>query len=776
VSQTRTQTAKRTAVLLWNWCETDHTGAQRRNVRNGFLQLFIGLTLVSPTVAPAATDAQPSPQEYPGGYTYRLAYTEAPSSGAITPQALPTPGPPSLVDQAGVFLTHPSVDPRLPNNAVIRPLVVPAPTPNENWSRFSLEDLNNAISPLTSPAGPSAMLLTLEQAKIADLCNFKQPVVGSPAAAWDVAYRIIAIHGACANVNILGNSANSRSLVVVEPRIPTELEGRANDYTVTIQEQSSRAWPFPQVDPNPTTNETAAQFWHRGKSFAELDLALDRMRELAGPLDQVNDSRVVIAHLDTGYPDPNQVSGYPLPSNFRKDWSVDCYEPVLHNENVTCRAGAGQGIDISSQDPTFTKTSWFLTTPLHGAGTLSILAGPFWDHPDAKCEPANSPHWGANPCAEIFEVRIGQSFAHFNEESMSRGIVWAVQHNADVISLSHGGVPAAVLASAVNYAYLGGTPIFAASGDYFGSAFLSTPKTVVFPARYSQVMNVTGVTADYRSGGAQCPLILCIWHFGGGNGFWQNFKEWHIGTNFGPATIMAGHSIAAYTPNITFFNSELSHPGLSNDEDGTSAAVPQAAAAASMWLQVNQDSIKSANDWRSWRKTEAVYQAMTNSSRHSNVPGFTDAQFASYSAAYFGAGLLNARSMLDTSYTPPPDCQMRSKSTADLFWWADAVDSSTVLYVLGLQPTQILHDITAPFSEASRTELSQIAFRSEKLANLLSEIGIKAAQRNCASAASDLSKITSQEWRRLRQLVGANKYSSNTLNATVSAVIRRYQR
>jgi hypothetical protein len=157
------------------------------------------------------------------------------------------------------------------------------------------------------------------------------------------------------------------------------------------------------------------------------------------------------------------------------------------------------------------------------------------------------------------------------------------------------------------------------------------------------------------------------------------------------------------------------------------------------------------------------------------VPDFTDTQFASYSAASFGAGLLNAHSMLDTSYTPPPDREKRAKSTADLFLWADAIDSSTVLYLLGLQATQILHDITAPFSEASRTELSQIAFRFEKLAKLLSEICIKVAQSICASAASDLSKITSQDWRRLRQLVSANKYSSNTLNATVSAGIKRYQ-
>ena len=53
-----------------------------------------------------------------------------------------------------------------------------------------------------------------------------------------------------------------------------------------------------------------------------------------------------------------------------------------------------------------------------------------------------------------------------------------------------------------------------------------------------------GLAAPFIHGAAQWAAL--IGWFGGGNGFWQNFKEWHIGTNFGPATIMAGHSIAAY--------------------------------------------------------------------------------------------------------------------------------------------------------------------------------------------------------------------------------------
>jgi subtilisin family serine protease len=391
--------------------------------------------------------------------------------------------------------------------------------------------------------------------------------------------------------------------------------------------------------------------------------------------------RVRIAHLDTGYPDPTQYASYPMPPNFRADLSADCYELTVHQPpEEGCEIAAtspGAGVDRSLGEHTL------INSYLHGAGTLSILAGGFVDDPSQKCAPGDVAHWGANPCAEVLEVRIGPSFLHFDEESMALGIRQAVETQADVISLSHGGFPASILSDAVDDAYKNGVAVFAASGDYFGPF---TPKTVVFPARYAQVMDIAAATSDYRSAGVT-SCWLCIFKFFSGDGFAHNFEEWLIGTNYGPASIMAGHVVAAYSPNITYYDAHAP-AGLSNDENGTSAATPQAAAAASLWLQEQRDKIESdilpngTSSWQSWQKAEAVYQVMLKSSVMHPLSGYSNDALKEYYRLYFGAGLLNAPDMLTQKYVRPDDCLHRAHSRADLFWITDALGSIGIFEVL----------------------------------------------------------------------------------------------
>jgi hypothetical protein len=764
-------------------------------------------------------------------YAYRLAYSASAANDAppVTPLGVTAS---TLVDEAGQFLKFEGtrVAPQLAN--MRRPASriddqLTQEAVNEYWVRFKGRTFSNHHHPEAAPAIPNGVN------KSTNLCATALPEATSDASAWETAYKIVAIHGYCRNATVLGAtpSDSARSLEMVEPHIESTPAFFERHAKVNLNNQSARSWPFPQCDPDPSENEQEARFWHRGLTcknknytpYTGLNEALDILLGAMPTLANKDGTRVVIAHLDTGYPDFNKYPNYPKPPNFHEDLSVDCYEPVVHGTNTQqpCLSGpipttpdyqnsdgATYGVDISPSDPTISKTSWFLTNYLHGAGTLSILAGGYLEdiqtHDQSTvhyCAASGEVHYGADPCASVFEVRIGQSFAHFNEESMAAGVKHAVDGQADVVSLSHGGVPAGVLAKAVDYAYKHGTPIFAASGDFLGFSFLSTPKTVVFPARYDQVMNVTGVTEEGLSAGLHCNLLGCIGRFWGGNGFWSNFETWLIGTNFAEPAVMNGHSVAAYTPNITDYDGNLAIPGISNDEPGTSAAVPQVAAAAAIWLEYNRQAIVTDgtvhptppsdgpgtdNIWTSWRKSEAVYQVVMNSANATAPPAFGEyknRKWREYRENYLGAGVLNAKSMMDPTmnYKRPDDCKKREYSSTDLAWWPDVFGSMTFIDFLNVAVPahdMPLHgEVENAFRRSSQTEISQIAYRSKDVTSLLAAITQElagAAPSACENENFDFSKIPKEQWQQLARMVKSDGKASKVIRRAVAAVAGHY--
>jgi hypothetical protein len=754
--------------------------------------------LLTACAASAPPAANPPSSEYGSEFSYRLSYTVRAKSGesiADVPCATAAPG--SLAEDSGCFLQHkvnlPAPVAANGSRALVAAEQDEAEEENfEHWVRFRREKFTGAAFAMRRQAvNPQEPCETTEIAE-----------AHSARDAWDNAYRMIAVHGRCPDAKILANLADGRSreLQLIEPKIPSELANDEEDRSRDIKEKSARSWPFPQYDPDPKKNEAAAEFWHRRPEYTGLDAAFDQVRPRFVNTPKGPSGTIVVAHLDTGYPDVGQTqfAGYPLPLNLDRDISADCYEPFLKDSAASpretpCLRGNGAGIDISDQDPTFNKTSWFLTNYLHGAGTLAILAGGPMEKENKSCLAANARFFGANPCAKILEIRVGQSFVHFNEESMAAGIYYAVDSGADVISISHGGAPAGVLESAVNHAYKHGAAVFAASGDFLGTWLISTPKTVVFPARYGQVMDVTGATSDGRSAGDHCTLLFCIWDFGGGNGFGQNFLDWLIGTNFGPAGIMQNHSVAAYTPNITMYSASLG--GVSNDELGTSAATPQAAAAASLWLEYYKDQIvadgvshpirhkgggQNEDIWRSWRKSEAVYQAMMKSAKW-RVANLSDADSQAYSRQYFGSGVLDAGAMLQKSYDEvrPSYCEKRHKSHADLFWWADAIASLSIFDAIGWStPDEAhkAHDVSTAFANASRIELMQLAYRSPDLASALAdmseEISPSGDASHCANPNNDLTKVKAAEWEKVRSYVHQDDHASETIKRLVAALAK----
>jgi hypothetical protein len=95
--------------------------------------------------------------------------------------------------------------------------------------------------------------------------------------------------------------------------------------------------------------------------------------------------------------------------------------------------------------------------------------------------------------------------------------------------------------------------------------------------------------------------------------------------NWGPHDKMRT-AVAAYTPNIPW--AEWGCPQVvSEDGAGTSAATPQIAAAAALWLQVHGSQFP-----KDWRRAEAVRQAILRSAKSSG------SHFEE-----FGVGILQAR-------------------------------------------------------------------------------------------------------------------------------------
>jgi hypothetical protein len=174
----------------------------------------------------------------------------------------------------------------------------------------------------------------------------------------------------------------------------------------------------------------------------------------------------------------------------------------------------------------------------------------------------------------------------------------------------------------VNRAYEAGVAIFAAAGNRIG---ISPPKYIVYPARFRRVVAVCGVLANRK------PYFLPGIHR-------------HMQGCFGPSAKM-DTALAAYTPNMPW--AALGCHGLINhDGAGTSAATPQAAAAAALWLQ--QANLPAGIP--PWQKVEAV--------RHALFTG-ADKQVDDLKK-YFGQGLLRADKALDVAFDPnlamtPPD-------------------------------------------------------------------------------------------------------------------------
>lgn len=304
---------------------------------------------------------------------------------------------------------------------------------------------------------------------------------------------------------------------------------------------------------------------------------------------------VRIAHLDVGYW-PQQ---YSTPRNMRRDLGRNC---------------------VAGEDPNNTTDPGTGLNPGHGTATLALVAGNKVDlmQPASFASPQRyTGYIGGAYDAEVIPVRVAGvdgSVVHLYSANLARGMDYAASPSdgvpCDVVTLSHGGLPAQSWADAVNRLYEKGIVMVAAAGDSFHVAGvdLATHYTV-YPSAFYRVVTATGVTYDNK------PYINN--QLGSMQGCW------------GPDKVMK-KALAAATPNVPWMAFKTQY-GWDMDGAGTSASTPQIAAACALWLARYGKEVGLTG----WQRVAACRHALFESvgNRQQNL-------------AQIGVGTLDANAML----------------------------------------------------------------------------------------------------------------------------------
>ncbi|MBU2419151.1 MAG: S8 family serine peptidase [Alphaproteobacteria bacterium] len=323
--------------------------------------------------------------------------------------------------------------------------------------------------------------------------------------------------------------------------------------------------------------------WHLGTAYSQLADARAAVADRGG--------RVVIAHLDTGF-DPDH---HVMPTNM----------DFARQRNFT-----GEGRLDDARDRAVLSQ---LTNRGHGHATLGLLAGSY-RLPVEAAEPLGDGPLGGAPMASVIPIRVANAVAVFWTSAIAKGIAYATDMDADVLSLSMGGVASFAWADAVNRAYERGMVMVAAAGNNYGH--LPT-RHIVHPARFQRVIAACGLMADHRPYDNRQPDIM------------QG--------NHGPLSKM-NTALAAFTPNVPWTKFGCGGAvGLHGS--GTSSATPQIAAAAALWILAHREKLNAYPE--PWMRGEAVRQALFASGA---IP--SEVMTAGEAQEKLGRGMLQAMTAL----------------------------------------------------------------------------------------------------------------------------------
>lgn len=410
--------------------------------------------------------------------------------------------------------------------------------------------------------------------------------------------------------------------------------------------------------------------WHLEEEYTQLKNARKRVLDLPGEPEK----SIHIGILDAGF--DNRHLATPSAERLTDEPRGDAIYAVSPTSNY----------GVGGRTPGAARAG-------HGTGTLGLLAGGRFQLVDewnlgGRTRKQDSEvlteiaEIGGAPDAQIVTARVAPYVASVSTANLAYAIDYASRiRQCDVISMSHGGSPSNMWMDATNAAYERGTALFAAASDFFNVPWSDLgfpPSATVYPAACRRVMGVAGVTARQRS------YALTDWkHFGirallpwkwffvrgsyGADGVWRDM--FHRGMHHerkmtDPIEVcqlgeLRANPIAAYGPGTLWPGLPDEKRGRFNliglDGGGTSAATPQAAAAAALWLAYNRDAIEAAGHWKDWQKPEALYVAMLLSAyrdwawdtKTGQPIGRAEDQLPN---TYIGAGILKTGRMLDVSF------------------------------------------------------------------------------------------------------------------------------
>jgi Subtilase family len=293
--------------------------------------------------------------------------------------------------------------------------------------------------------------------------------------------------------------------------------------------------------------------------------------------------RVRIAHLDTGY-DPNHAT---RPAFLRTDLQRNFVDDDFPNDATD-------------------RSNGLLNNFSHGTGTLSILAG---------AAPAGQPGFGCAPGAEIIPIRVANRVVLFRNSAIAQALDYVhslcrkPETFVHVVTMSMGGLPSQAWADAINALYELGVFVVTAAGNNYANL---PSHYIVYPARFDRVVAACGTMADGKPYADLAPTLMA--------------------GDYGPTKKMAT-AISAYTPNVPWarFGSPQT---VDFDGAGTSAATPQVAATAALWIQKNRAKYDSYAE--PWMRAEAV-----------RVSLFETADTDHADAAHFGAGRIKAQAAVN---------------------------------------------------------------------------------------------------------------------------------
>ena len=447
-----------------------------------------------------------------------------------------------------------------------------------------------------------------------------------------------------------------------EPKPGTIVKSEFGSGTkLVIGKMPMKVWP----DNRRTDGGKAGQFvidpmWHLDDEHSQLARARGRFARPG--------EGIVIGHLDNGLDGHHAAAPLNLVREDRFANAVGLLTYAQKKSRDDEKRRRGEKVD--ENDPPRLPDAPERTGGTHGMGTIGLLAGG-WVAMDEKIVPGGRIKgyygWlGGAPFAKVVPVRVAPWVFSASTGELAYGIDYASRvKGCDVITMSHGGSPTQAWADAVNAAYERGTAIFAAESDFFSfmpEPFMPNgiilPSSPVYPAGFRRVVGVTGVTADHSSYAKntlarllRSPRGLLDWAFRGSYGAdgtstaFLRMKRKPDPSQTRWQGQLRPYPVAGYSPNVPWLaiRKEKGTPiadGVDLDGAGTSAATPQAAAAAALWLQKHRGEF-SEKEWHGWQKSEAVCQALMKTA---------DRQGKVEPDRYLGLGGLRANDALDVSY------------------------------------------------------------------------------------------------------------------------------